>query len=45
MPDYRKMYFDMAAVVADAMEILQKALEKGEESYCKESEAKIIEVE
>ena len=33
MPDYEKMYFQLAASVADAVEILVKALRQGEEAY------------
>ncbi|MGX8701892.1 hypothetical protein [Caproiciproducens sp.] len=33
MPDYRKMYFELAAKVADAVELLVKAQQKGENDY------------
>ncbi|EHL04100.1 hypothetical protein HMPREF0322_05252 [Desulfitobacterium hafniense DP7] len=31
--DYRKMYFQLAAKVADAMDILSKAQEEGEAAF------------
>ena len=31
--DYRKMYFQLAAKVADAMDILSKAQREGEDEY------------
>ena len=33
MPDYKKMYFQLAAKVAEAIEILLKSQQKGEEEY------------
>lgn len=36
MPDYRKMYFDMAAKMADAVDLLTEAMREGEEAYAKE---------
>jgi len=33
MPDYKKMYFALAARVADAMDILQAAAQEGEDTY------------
>ncbi|SHH95606.1 hypothetical protein [Desulfosporosinus lacus] len=33
MLDYRKMYFQLAAKVADAMDILLKALQEGEADF------------
>ena len=33
MMDYRKMYFQLAAKVADAMDILSKAQEEGEAAF------------
>jgi len=33
MPDYRKMYFELAAKVEDAVELLVKAQQKGEDDY------------
>ena len=33
MPDYKKMYFELFASVSDAIDILQKGLLKGEETY------------
>ena len=36
MPDYEKMYFQLAAKVADAIEILVSAQQQGEDEYAKE---------
>ena len=33
MPNYEKMYFELAARVADVVEILIKAQQQGEASY------------
>ncbi|MEA5024265.1 hypothetical protein SDC9_09375 [bioreactor metagenome] len=33
MTDYRKMYFQLAAKVADAMDILSKAQQEGEAEF------------
>lgn len=33
MPDYKEMYFALAAQVADAVELLVKAQQNGEEQY------------
>lgn len=33
MPDYKTMYFNLAASVADAIELLQTAQQQGEEAY------------
>ena len=33
MPDYKKRYFALAARVADAIELLTKAQQEGEDSY------------
>ena len=33
MPDYEAMYFELAAKVADAIELLTKAQQEGEEAY------------
>ncbi|SPF52536.1 conserved hypothetical protein [Candidatus Desulfosporosinus infrequens] len=33
MPDYKMMYFQLAAKVADAMDILLKAQQEGEAEY------------
>ena len=41
MPDYRKMYFQLAARVADALDLLVKAQQQGENDYVKD-EAEII---
>lgn len=43
MPDYEKMYFQLAAKVADAVEILVKAQQQGENDYI-EDEALIISI-
>jgi hypothetical protein len=43
MPDYMKMYFQLAAKVADAIDILQKALQQGENDFM-EGEAQIIRI-
>lgn len=36
MPNYKAMYFELAAKVADAIEILTKAQRDCEDSYCAE---------
>ena len=33
MPDYKTMYFQLAAKVADAVELLIEAQQQGEEQY------------
>lgn len=33
MPDYKEMYFQLAARAADAVELLTEAQQKGEEGY------------
>lgn len=33
MPDYQKMYFQLAAKVADVVEILLKAQQEGEDTF------------
>lgn len=33
MPDYKSMYFQLAAKVADVVEILIEAQQQGEDSY------------
>ena len=38
MPDYKDMYFQLAASVADAVDILVKALQQGEEAYIAEGD-------
>jgi hypothetical protein len=38
MPNYEKMYFELAACVADAIELLIKAQQKGEEGYINTAE-------
>ena len=45
MLDYKKMYFQLAARVADAMDILSKAQQEGEAEFMAEersSEIKVI---
>lgn len=37
MPDYKAMYFELAAQVANAIELLIKAQQTGEEAYIKNS--------
>lgn len=37
MPDYKSMYFHLAASVADAVELLIKAQQEGESSYVKDN--------
>lgn len=36
MPDYKSMYFQLAANVADAVDLLVKAQQDGENTYTKE---------
>lgn len=36
MPDYKAMYFQMAAKVADAVELLIQAQQNGENAYTEE---------
>ena len=33
MPDYQSMYYELAAKVADAIELLQEAMREGEALY------------
>lgn len=33
MPDYEKMYFQLSAAVEDAVEMVERALQKGENDY------------
>lgn len=42
MPDYKKMYFQLAAKVADAIELLIAAQKQGEESYILDDNAPVI---
>mgnify|MGYP007135362177 CR=1 FL=1 len=45
MPDYKKMYFQLAARVSDAVEILLKAQQEGEAQFMAEvrsSEVKVL---
>ena len=37
MPDYKKMYFELAAKVADAIDLLIEAQRRGEDSYIDEN--------
>ncbi len=37
MPDFEKMYFQLAAKVADAIDILVEALQQGENDYIEDS--------
>jgi hypothetical protein len=41
MPDYKKMYFSLAAKVADAIDLLSEAQQQGENDYI-EDEHEII---
>lgn len=41
MPDYKKMYFQLAASVADAVELLIKAQQQGEDGYVKDKTAPV----
>ena len=41
MADYKEMYFELSAKVADAIEILISAQQKGEDDYI-ESESKLV---
>lgn len=41
MPDYKEMYFQLAAKVANAVDILVEAQQQGEDDYIKE-ETQII---
>ena len=38
MPDYEKMYFELMAKVSDAIDILEKAQQAGEEAYMDDGE-------
>lgn len=42
MPDYKSMYFEFAARVADAVELLISAQRKAEESYIEDESTQII---
>lgn len=44
MPDYMKMYFQMAAKVADAIDSLQKAPQQGESNFMKGEEPQVIRI-
>ena len=41
LADYKEMYFELSAKVADAIEILIKAQQKGEDDYI-ESDSKLV---
>lgn len=41
MPDYRRMYFELAAKVADAIELLAAAQQSGEEDYCEDEKCPV----
>jgi len=43
MPDYKKMYFQLAAKVADAIDSLQEALQQGESDFM-EGEPQLIKI-
>ena len=38
MPDYEKMYFELSAKVADAIDILVTAQREAENEYCKDDD-------
>ncbi|MDR0905600.1 MAG: hypothetical protein LBN00_05435 [Oscillospiraceae bacterium] len=42
MPDYKKMYFELAAKVADAVDLLVAAQQRGEETYIESEDAPIL---
>lgn len=44
MPDYKSMYFQLAARTADATEILMKAQQQGEDSYIENEDTPVIEL-
>lgn len=41
MPDYKRMYFELAAKVADAVELLTAAQLAGEQAYAEQTPAGI----
>ena len=43
MPEYMKMYFQLAAKVADTIDSLQKALQQGESDFM-EGEPQVIRI-
>ena len=48
MPDYKSMYFQLAAKVADALDILLKAQQEGETQFIEEepvSELKVLTIQ
>lgn len=44
MPDYKSMYFQLAARTADAVELLVKAQQQCEDSYIENEEPPVIEL-
>lgn len=42
MPDYKEMYFQLAAKVANAIDILVEAQQQGESEYSKEESPVIL---
>lgn len=42
MPDYEKMYFQLAARVADVVEVLIAAQQQGEDMYIESSDELVI---
>lgn len=44
MPDYKEMYFKLAAKIADAVNILIDAQQQGEEAYIDDSQDRNIRV-
>ena len=44
MPDYKEMYFKLFAAMADAHEILEKAMQEAEEMYIRDDKNNIIDL-
>ena len=42
MTDYKRMYFQLAAKVADAIDLLQEALEQGEDDFMSDEKENTI---
>lgn len=42
MPDYKEMYFQLAAKVANAIDILVEAQQRGESEYFKEKSLVVL---
>lgn len=42
MPDYKEMYFQLAAKVANAIDILVEAQQRGESEYSKEESPVVL---